>query len=265
MTIADRGLRRSLSRGERSVPPELDPLALRAPGQTHLGGELPGLVARNQGLVQPGHDPPTRPRRLDRQAARSRALDPADKLGRELADLGHRILDAVHAQRLAGGRLEAAERARAVLAGRGDRLPELVHRLAVRDAVVLARAVREFRPQARGPALAPDDALFELVADDRAAVLLRRVADQEQDLDALLGPDAGRGRIEVLDGVGPVELGLDLGRPGAGSRLRAEDIEDVVQIVGHGVLDRAVEDPGPLGVALPAGPVVPGIIALVAG
>ena len=105
-----------------------------------------------------------------------------------------------------------------------------------------------------------DHPLFEFIVDDRPDAGGHRVGGVEEDLCAGPGEGAERGRVVVFDRIGPVEFGLDFHRAGARLRLIPQKVEHVVEIVGRGIVGRAVEDPGPVRGAALAGPVVPAVV-----
>ena len=105
--------------------------------------------------------------------------------------------------------------------------------------------------------------LLELVGDDGSGGCRTRVCRVEEQFDVVFGPDADGGRVEVLDVVGPVELGLERGGVSARLAGRPEQVVHVVEEMRGGVAQWAVEDPLPVRRLQLRGPVVAGVVGLV--
>jgi len=145
----------------------------------------------------------------------------------------------------------------------GPQLADLV--LAPGRGVLATRAVGEVGDDGGELAVVVDAGALALDHEPRVAVGLDGVGGEEEDLLVVRGADARGHGVEGLDVVGAVRLGFDRDRRGAPVLGVAQEEEQVVQVVGHRVVGRAVEDPGAARVAEAARPVVAGIVGVVAG
>ena len=157
-------------------------------------------------------------------------------------------------------RVDAADKGKRGVADLVQEVEHLLHVDFQRVAVVLGRAVAELRADVVGAGRrvmrAPHDALLEDVFEFGAGVSVDGVRRVEEELGAGNGADAHGARVERLDVVGAVELGVDVGGLRGGVHAVSEHEEHVVEVVRGGVVDGAVLHPAPLSVAELPGPAV---------